>query len=47
MHADYEDLIEALTEREGLDHFFGGCRYWKPLASRNGERRHLEPGWVR
>jgi ectoine hydroxylase-related dioxygenase (phytanoyl-CoA dioxygenase family) len=84
-HADYEDFIAALIEREGLEpryatirkgealiwsgnlihggapqtdparsrwsqvthYFFEGCRYWKPLASRNGERHYFEPGWVR
>jgi ectoine hydroxylase-related dioxygenase (phytanoyl-CoA dioxygenase family) len=84
-HADYEDFIEAMIAREGLEpryatirkgqaliwsanllhggapqtdpartrwsqvthYFFEGCRYWKPLASRDGERRYFEPGWVR
>ena len=84
-HADYEDFIESLVEREGLEpryatirkgealiwsanlihggapqtdpsrtrwsqvthYFFEGCRYWKPLASRNGQRRYWQPGWVR
>jgi hypothetical protein len=40
----YEDFIEAPDERE---YFFEGSRYWKPLASRNGERHYFEPGWVR
>ncbi len=84
-HADYEDFVASVIEREGLrehratlrrgealiwsanlihggspqndrsltrwsqvtHYFFEGCRYWKPLATRGGERAYWEPTWVR
>jgi ectoine hydroxylase-related dioxygenase (phytanoyl-CoA dioxygenase family) len=84
-HADYEDFVASVIEREGLQehratlrrgealiwsanlihggspqndrsltrwsqvthYFFEECRYWKPLATRGGERAYWEPTWVR
>ncbi len=48
LHGGSPQRDPSLTRWSQVTHyFFEGCRYWKPLDSRDGERRYWQPTWVR
>ena len=48
LHGGSPQRDPSLTRWSQVTHyFFEGCRYWKPLDSRDGQRSYWQPTWVR